>query len=67
VCGHGSTAAQLDEDQLFYCMSRGIPEAEARALLVESFIGEAIAKVAHEGVQEALREQARAWLAQGQG
>ena len=42
VCGHGSTSADLDEDLLFYCRSRGIPEAEARALLIESFIGEAI-------------------------
>ena len=34
--------------------SRGIPEAEARALLIESFIGEAIEKVEHEDVREAL-------------
>ena len=32
VCGHGSTSADLDEDLLFYCRSRGIPEARgARA------------------------------------
>jgi len=67
VCGHGSTAAQLDEDQLFYCMSRGIPEDEARALLVESFIGEAIAKVEHGGVQQVLAETARTWLKAGAG
>jgi Fe-S cluster assembly protein SufD len=35
-------------------MSRGIPEAEARALLIESFIGEAIEKVEDEPVREAL-------------
>lgn len=65
VCGHGSTAAELDEDQLFYCRSRGIPEAEARALLIESFIGEAINKVEHEGVQAALLARARAWFKTG--
>lgn len=54
VCGHGSTSAEIDPDLIFYCMSRGIPEAEARALLIESFIGEAIEKVEDEPVREAL-------------
>ena len=42
--------------------SRGIPEQEARALLIESFIGEAIAKVEREDVREALTALARKWL-----
>ena len=62
ICGHGSTSVDLDEDMLFYCRSRGIPEQEARALLIESFIGEAIAKVEREDVREALAALARAWL-----
>jgi len=62
VCGHGSTSADLDQDLLFYCRSRGIPEQEARALLIESFIGEAIAKVEREDVREALAALARQWL-----
>ncbi len=62
ACGHGSTAAELDAELLFYCQSRGIPLAEARALLTLSFVGEAIEKVEHEGVREALMEAARAWL-----
>jgi Fe-S cluster assembly protein SufD len=62
ICGHGSTSADLDEDLLFYCRSRGIPEAEARALLIESFIGEALAKVEREDVHNALTELARSWL-----
>jgi Fe-S cluster assembly protein SufD len=64
VCGHGSTSADLDEDLLFYCRSRGIPEAEARALLIESFVGEALAKVESEDVREALTLVARGWLAE---
>ena len=63
VCGHGSTAAEIDEELLFYCQARGIPKEQARALLVESFIGEAIDKVEHEGVREALAKTAREWLA----
>jgi Fe-S cluster assembly protein SufD len=39
-CGHGATAAQLDEDMVFYLLARGIPEAAARRLLIEAFLGE---------------------------
>jgi Fe-S cluster assembly protein SufD len=63
VCGHGTTSAQLDPDLLFYCMSRGIPESEARALMIESFIGEAIDKVEHQGLKAALMAYATGWLA----
>ena len=62
ACGHGATAAALDDDLMFYCQSRGIPEAEARALLIEAFIGDAIDKVADEAVRAALMETARHWL-----
>jgi Fe-S cluster assembly protein SufD len=62
VCGHGSTSAEIDEDLLFYCRARGIPLEEARAMLVESFIAEAIDKVVPEDVREELRSLARGWL-----
>jgi len=62
ICGHGSTSADLDEGLLFYCRARGIPEAQARALLIESFIGEALDKVEREDLREALAELARGWL-----
>jgi Fe-S cluster assembly protein SufD len=63
ICGHGSTAAEIDHDLLFYCRSRGIPLAEARALLIEAFIGEALDKVELEPLREALAAIARGWLA----
>ena len=63
VCGHGTTAAELDQDLLFYCTSRGIPETEARGLLIEAFIGDAIDKVEHEALRDALMDVARGWLA----
>jgi Fe-S cluster assembly protein SufD len=65
VCGHGTTSAELDADLLFYCKSRGIPENEARALLIESFIGEAIDKIEHEGLRTALSAMALDWLNAG--
>lgn len=63
VCGHGTTSAELDPDLLFYCRSRGIPESEARALMIESFIGEAIDKVEHSELHTALMTLAMNWLA----
>jgi len=62
ACGHGSTVAEIDEDLLFYCASRGIPEAQARALLTEAFIAEAIEMVRDEPVAQALTDWARSWL-----
>jgi Fe-S cluster assembly protein SufD len=54
ICGHGSTAAEIDTDMLFYLCSRGIAPEDARALLIESFLGEALDKVADEGLRAAL-------------
>jgi Fe-S cluster assembly protein SufD len=65
ACGHGSTSAQIDPNLIFYCKSRGIPEAEARALLIEAFVGEAIDKVEHPALRDALMDVARGWLRQG--
>ncbi len=54
ICGHGATSGDLNHDHLFYLKSRGIPEVEARALLVEAFVSEAFDNVEHEGIREAL-------------
>lgn len=64
ICGHGSTSAEIDPELIFYLRSRGIPLKDAQAMLVESFIGEAIDKAEPEDVRDALRTLARAWLAQ---
>ncbi len=63
VCGHGSTAGQLDEDMLFYLRARGIPELEARALLIAAFVGEALDRIDNEALRDALQEKVDAWLA----
>lgn len=41
-CAHGSTIGQLNDNQLFYLMSRGLPKAQARAMLVDAFGREVI-------------------------
>lgn len=61
-CGHGATAGALDNTLKFYLMSRGIPEDQAEALLIQAFVGEAIEDVAHEGVREALLQASVKWL-----
>jgi len=66
-CGHGATAGALDDELKFYLMARGIPAAEAEALLIQAFIGDAIEGIEHAGLREALMEQVAAWLkARGQ-
>jgi Fe-S cluster assembly protein SufD len=67
ICGHGSTSAEIDPELIFYLRSRGIPLAEAQAMLVESFVGEAIDKIEPEEIREALRANARQWLAKAAG
>ena len=62
VCGHGATTSAPDEGLKFYLMSRGIPEVEAQALLVQAFIGETIEEIAHEGIRQALMFAALRWL-----
>ena len=62
VCGHGATAGALDEDLLFYLKARGIPPKEAEALLIQSFVGEAIEGIEHEGIRELLMDATAQWL-----
>jgi Fe-S cluster assembly protein SufD len=61
-CGHGATAGDLDEDLLFYLRARGIPQADAEALLIQAFVGDAIEGIEHAGLREALMEAVQAWL-----
>jgi Fe-S cluster assembly protein SufD len=44
-CSHGCTIGQLDEKALFYMQSRGIPEKEARGLMLFAFCNEAVEKI----------------------
>jgi Fe-S cluster assembly protein SufD len=61
-CGHGATAGALDKELKFYLMARGIPPAEAEAMLIQAFLGEAIEGIEHAGLREALIESVAVWL-----
>ncbi len=53
-CSHGSTTGQVDETELFYLMSRGIPRREAEKLVVFGFFGEITSRVPLKGLKEKL-------------
>ncbi len=61
-CGHGATAGAIDEELKFYLLARGIPPAEAEALLIQAFLGEAVEGIEHAGLREALMERIATWL-----
>lgn len=44
-CSHGATVGALDDEQMFYLRSRGVPEAEARQILIHAFLAEALALI----------------------
>jgi Fe-S cluster assembly protein SufD len=52
--GHASATGRFDDEQLFYLRSRGIPEEQARRLVVRGFFNEIIAKIAVPAVRERL-------------
>jgi Fe-S cluster assembly protein SufD len=62
-CAHGATCGELDDDLLFYLKARGIPQAEAEAILLRAFVGEAVETVADEVLRASLMEIADLWLA----
>jgi len=61
-CAHGATAGDLDEEHLFYLRARGIPEAEAKALLVAAFVAEPLEKIEHDGLRDGLFQLTNAWF-----
>ncbi|MGX1616698.1 Fe-S cluster assembly protein SufD [Micromonospora chalcea] len=61
--GHASATGRFDDEQLFYLMARGIPEAEARRLVVRGFFAELINKIPVEELRERLGDAIEARLA----
>jgi len=53
-CSHAATAGRVDEEQLFYCMSRGIHRREAMHMIVEGFFHDVYDRIPVEAVREAL-------------
>ncbi len=60
-CSHGATVGELDAEQMFYLRSRGVPEAEARSILVRAFLAEALDAVADETIRARLETAVDGW------
>jgi Fe-S cluster assembly protein SufD len=54
--GHASATGRFDDEQLFYLRARGIPEDQARRLVVRGFFGEIISKIAIPEIRDRLTE-----------
>lgn len=66
-CSHGSTTGAIDDTALFYLRSRGVPVQEATALLVLSFLADAIEEIDDEGLKDEITARLEAWLARHKG
>jgi Fe-S cluster assembly protein SufD len=63
-CAHGSTTGELDPDLMFYLRARGIPEKQAKALLIKAFIADAMDQVRNDDVLALLHGMGERWLAE---
>jgi Fe-S cluster assembly protein SufD len=54
-CSHGASTGQMDETALFYLRSRGIPEAEAKMLLMFAFVSDVIENIRIDSLQDKIR------------
>ena len=55
-CSHGSTSGNLDENSIFYLMSRGLNYDQAKKLLIDGFINDVIEKITNFEIQKYLKE-----------
>jgi Fe-S cluster assembly protein SufD len=61
-CAHGCTVGELDKAALFYLQSRGVPPADAAALLTRAFVADALDTLEDAALREALDQETRLWL-----
>ena len=55
-CSHGSTTGNIDENSVFYLMSRGLSKDQAKKMLVEGFLNEAIETITEENIKSLIFE-----------
>ena len=62
-CTHGASVGPVDEEQIFYLESRGIPRNEAEALIVEGFFQDLLDRIPAQTLKEDLSQEILAALA----
>jgi Fe-S cluster assembly protein SufD len=55
-CSHGATSGQIDEEEMFYLLARGIPPEVARELISIGFLNETVERLRNDAVAARLRE-----------
>ena len=63
VAGHGATVGQIDPEQLFYLMARGLPEAQARQTIIRGFFEDLFAKIESDSTREEFQQAVETRLA----
>ncbi|MEM9469889.1 MAG: Fe-S cluster assembly protein SufD [Pseudomonadota bacterium] len=61
-CSHGTTSGEIDEQAMFYLRSRGIPEDQAKELLIQAFIDEVIETISSDDMKEHVTHRSKEWL-----
>ncbi|MDD2876422.1 MAG: Fe-S cluster assembly protein SufD [Acidiphilium sp.] len=64
-CSHGATIGALDPEQMFYLRSRGIPEEQARVILIRAFLDGALESVADQQARAVFENAIEAWRLKG--
>ncbi len=64
-CTHGATLSQVDREQLFYLMTRGLPRSDAERLIVRGFFQDVLDRIELQPVREALAAALEARIPQG--
>jgi len=59
-CSHGATTGQIESEELFYLLARGIPKRVAQRLIVHGFLQEAIDRIGHAALAAKLGEMVQA-------
>ena len=55
-CSHGSSSGNLDENKIFYLMTRGLSKSQAKKILIDGFFLEVIDKITDSGVKEIIKD-----------
>ena len=67
ACSHGATVGEVDAQALFYLTQRGIPENEARGMLVRAFLSDVLDAIPHEAVRAAFEAKVGRWMKKNLG
>ena len=62
ACSHGSTVGAIDEDAIFYLVSRGVPRKQAQDMLVLAFLAEAIDEIDSNDLTDDINDRLAAWM-----